>query len=65
MSATVQRFVGRLAVLVMFLGVMSLSSGVAFAQVEGTAEGTVRHGGEASLVVPDLSSVPRPPGSSG
>ena len=55
MSATVQRIVGRLAVLVMFVGVMSLSSGVAFAQAEAGAP--EHHGGEAALVVPDLSSV--------
>jgi K(+)-stimulated pyrophosphate-energized sodium pump len=53
MSATVQRFVGRLAVLVMFFGVMSSASRVMFAQEAAP----VHHGGEASLVVPDLSSV--------
>ncbi|MDR1988738.1 MAG: sodium-translocating pyrophosphatase [Acidobacteriaceae bacterium] len=48
-----QRFVGRLAVLVMFFGVMSSASRVMFAQEAAP----VHHGGEASLVVPDLSSV--------
>src|SRR4051794_3167557 len=54
MSATVQKLFGRLIVLVLFLGALSLVPRTALAQA---AEPAARHGGEASLVVPDLGSV--------
>jgi K(+)-stimulated pyrophosphate-energized sodium pump len=59
MNASVQKFVSRLVVVVMCLGVLGLAPGVAFAQPEpAAASAPVRHsGGEASLVVPDLSTV--------
>src|SRR5216684_456009 len=59
MSATVQKFVGRLIVVVMFLSVMCLAPRVAAAgqPAPARAEAAVDHGGEANLVVPDLSTV--------
>ena len=60
MSATVKRLVSRLVLMATFLGVLALAPQAAFAaQPEAAAAGAapVRHGGEASLVVPDLSSV--------
>ncbi len=56
MSATVQKFVGRLILLVIFAGMAAVAPRAAFAQAEPAAA-PVHHGGEASLVVPDLSSV--------
>ena len=59
MNASVQKFVSRLVVVVMCLGVLGLAPVAAFAQSEpaGAAAPVHRGGGEASLVVPDLSSV--------
>jgi K(+)-stimulated pyrophosphate-energized sodium pump len=59
MSATVQKFVGRLIVVVMFLGLIGLVPRVARAgqPAPARAEAAVEHGGEANLVVPDLSTV--------
>ena len=60
MNATVQRFVSRLIMMATFVGVLGLAPQLALAaQPEAAVAGAapVRHGGEASLVVPDLSSV--------
>ena len=59
MSAIVQRVVGRLIVLLMFVSVMSLAPRPAWAgQAPAQAEAAATHvGGEANLVVPDLSTV--------
>ena len=60
MSATVKRLVSRLVLMATFLGVLALAPQAALAaQPEAAAAGAapVHHGGEASLVVPDLSSV--------
>ena len=60
MNATVQRFVSRLILMATFVGVLGLAPQLALAaQPEAAVSGAapVRHGGEASLVVPDLSSV--------
>ncbi len=60
MSATVKKLVGRLVLMATCVGVLAMAPQLAFAaQPEATAAGAapVRHGGEASLVVPDLSSV--------
>jgi len=60
MNATVQRFVSRLILMATFVGVLGLAPQLALAaQPEAAVAGAapVRHGGEASLVVPDLSSV--------
>src|SRR6188474_3251009 len=59
MSASVQRFVRRVLVLMLVVGALGLVPQVAFAQPEpGGAQAAVQHaGGEASLIVPDLSSV--------
>src|SRR3954468_6086357 len=60
MNATVQRFVSRLILMVTFVGVLGLAPQFALAaQPESAASqgAPVRHGGEASLVVPDLSTV--------
>jgi K(+)-stimulated pyrophosphate-energized sodium pump len=54
MNATVQKLVGRLILSMTFAGVMALAPAVAQAQ---DAAAPVQHGGEASLVVPDLSTV--------
>src|SRR5204862_76916 len=53
---TVKKLVGRLIVLVMFMGLVSLIPSAALAGQPETAP-AVHRGGEASLVVPDLSSV--------
>jgi K(+)-stimulated pyrophosphate-energized sodium pump len=60
MNATVQRFVSRLVLMATFVGVLGLAPQLALAaQQESPVAGTapVHSGGEASLVVPDLSSV--------
>ena len=61
MNATVQKFVSRLILMATFVGVLGLAPQLALAaQPESAVAGgaaPVRHGGEASLVVPDLSSV--------
>ena len=62
MNATVQRFVSRLLLMATFVGVLGLTPQLALAaQPESTAAAAgaapVHHGGEASLVVPDLSVV--------
>ncbi len=60
MNATVQRFVSRLILMATFVGVLGLAPQMVLAaQPESAAASAapVRHGGEASLVVPDLSSV--------
>src|SRR5262245_29294181 len=59
MSATVQKFVRRLIVGVMFVGAVGVMPCVALAgQVEPARAEQVTHaGGEANLVVPDLSTV--------
>src|SRR4051812_19641148 len=61
MDATVQRFVSRLVLMATLVGMLGLTPQLALAaQPESAAAGSAapaRHGGEASLVVPDLSSV--------
>jgi K(+)-stimulated pyrophosphate-energized sodium pump len=57
MNATVQKIVGRLLVLLMVAGVMGLAPGVAMASQPDAAASVVHTGGEANLVVPDLSAV--------
>src|SRR6476620_1146394 len=61
MNATVQKFVSRLILMATFVGVLGLAPQLALAaQPESAVAGgaaPARHGGEASLVVPDLSSV--------
>ena len=60
MSATVKRLVSRLMLMATFVGVLACAPQMAFAaQPEAAAAGgaPVHRGGEASLVVPDLSSV--------
>src|SRR5262245_5518024 len=59
MSATVKRIVGRVLVLVVFLGLVSMTAGVTVMAQPETAAGAApgHHGGEAALVVPDLSTV--------
>ena len=61
MNATVQKFVSRLILMVTFVGVLGLAPQFALAaQPESAAAAGVlpsRHGGEAALVVPDLSTV--------
>ncbi len=60
MNATVQRFVSRLILMATFVGVLGLAPQLALAaqpESAATSAAPVRHGGEASLVVPDLSSV--------
>src|SRR4051794_37165087 len=58
MSASVTRLVGRLIVFVMLIGVMgSLVPAVAHAQTAAAATESASAGGEANLVVPDLSTV--------
>src|SRR5437667_1141461 len=59
MNATVQKLVGRLIVLVMFLSVICLVPRVAHADQPAPARtgAAVEGGGEANLVVPDLSTV--------
>ena len=55
MNVTVQRLVSRLTLMATFVGVLALAPPMAFAaQPEAT---TASRGGEAALVVPDLSSV--------
>jgi K(+)-stimulated pyrophosphate-energized sodium pump len=55
MNVTVKRLLSRLALMATFVGVLSLVPQMAFAAQPEAAP--VHHGGEASLVVPDLSSV--------
>ena len=59
MNATAQTYVRRLTVLVMFLGLMCSVPRAAFAvqPAPAGAATAVHHGGEANLVVPDLSTV--------
>jgi K(+)-stimulated pyrophosphate-energized sodium pump len=59
MNAKVQKLVGRLIVMATFVGVLGLAPQLAFAAQPDSAvsQVPVRHGGEASLVVPDLSTV--------
>ena len=61
MSATVKKLVSRLVLLATFVGMVAGAPQLAFAaQPEAAAaagEAPVHRGGEASLVVPDLSSV--------
>jgi K(+)-stimulated pyrophosphate-energized sodium pump len=61
MSTTVLRFLGRLGVLLVLLGPLATGVGPAFAaqpaQDPAGAEAAPRAGGEANLVLPDLSSV--------
>ncbi|MQA28929.1 MAG: sodium-translocating pyrophosphatase [Luteitalea sp.] len=59
MSATVQKIVGRLLVLLLVAGVVGLAPGAVLAsQPDAPPAQTVVHtGGEANLVVPDLSTV--------
>ncbi len=57
MNATVQKFVSRLILMATFVGVLGLAPQLALAaQPESAVAGgaaPARHGGEASLVVPD------------
>ena len=61
MNATVQKFVSRLILMATFVGVLGLAPQLALAaQPESAVAGgaaPAHHGGEAALVVPDLSSV--------
>ena len=60
MNATVKRLVGRLLLMVTCVGVLAMAPQMAFAaqpEAAAAAAAPVHHGGEASLVVPDLSSV--------
>ncbi len=59
MKATVQQLVSRLVLLATFVGVLGLAPRFALAAQPEPAGGAapVHHGGEAALVVPDLSSV--------
>ena len=58
MNATVQKFVKRLLVAVVFLSAVSLAPCPAFAaQAPAGAGQAVHEAGEANLVVPDLSTV--------
>jgi K(+)-stimulated pyrophosphate-energized sodium pump len=57
MNATAQKFVGRLIVLVMFLSMMCVVPAVALAGQPAPAQAEAAVGGEANLVVPDLSTV--------
>ncbi len=56
MNATVQKLVGRLILLVMFVSMATLTPRMALAQ-QPEAAAPVVHQGEANLVVPDLSVV--------
>ena len=60
MSATVQKLVGRLLVPMMIFGCLSAMAGPAFAlqpETPSTETAVTHRGGEANLMVPDLSSV--------
>src|SRR5215831_5144744 len=59
MSATVQNFVRRLIVVVLFVGAIGVTPRVALAGQAAPvrAEQATHEGGEANLVVPDLSTV--------
>src|SRR5436190_400337 len=61
MDATLQKFVSRLILMATFVGVLGLAPQLALAaQPESAVAGgaaPARHGGEASLVVPNLASV--------
>jgi K(+)-stimulated pyrophosphate-energized sodium pump len=60
MDATVQRLVNRLILMATLVGVLGLAPQLALAAQQEPAvsqSAPVRHGGEAALVVPDLSSV--------
>src|SRR6476659_2355201 len=59
MKARLERFVGRVLVLLVMVGALGLAPRAAWAQAGGAQPGTavVHHGGEATLVVPDLGSV--------
>src|SRR4051812_34856193 len=58
MNATVQKIVGRWLVLLMVVGVVGMAPRLAMAsQPDAPAAGVVHAGGEANLVVPDLSTV--------
>ena len=54
---TLQRGLGRLIVPILLLGLMSAVPGAALAAQPDTLSGTAQAGGEANLVVPDLSTV--------
>jgi K(+)-stimulated pyrophosphate-energized sodium pump len=59
MNATVQKLVSRLILVATFVGVIGLAPQLAHAAQPVSAESAapVHHGGEAALVVPDLSTV--------
>ncbi len=57
MNATVQRFVSRLLAMATFVGMLALLPQVVFAAQPEAGGAPVHQGGEASLVVPDLSAV--------
>src|SRR5262249_21142338 len=58
MGASVQNVVGRLVVLLMLVGAIGLAPRAAWAGQAPVAAAAVEHqGGEANLVVPDLSTV--------
>src|SRR5216684_8854280 len=57
MTVTLPRGLGRLIVPILLLGLMSAAPGVALAAQPDTLSATAQAGGEASLVVPDLSTV--------
>jgi K(+)-stimulated pyrophosphate-energized sodium pump len=59
MNATVQKFVRRLIVVAMFMGAVGVTPRVALAgqAAPARAEQATHEGGEANLVVPDLSTV--------
>ena len=57
MNGTVEKVLGRLVVLVLFTGVMGWAVPAHAAQPAPGEAVAVHHGGEAALVVPDLSGV--------
>src|ERR1700730_1775509 len=57
MRVTLQRGLGRLIVPILLLGLMSAAPGAALAAQPDTLPATAQAGGEANLVVPDLSTV--------
>ncbi len=57
MNATVLKMAGRLVVLMMLIGLIGATAAPVFAQAPAAAETAVHAGGEANLVVPDLSGV--------
>src|SRR5437868_4948937 len=57
MNAIVQKAVGRLLLIVVVCGAVALAPRAAWAAQAAAQGAAVHHGGEATLVVPDLGSV--------